>query len=516
MSTVQAGPKMLLFSRFRATPQSVAGLASLSAEVAAGVLAAKSFEEAWRPRRLQAKKGAESLLALFHPSPFLSRLFDPLEFVGATPTRLRAHARQRISAALRKLGIQIAKPSLRRHRPGWSALAAIEARYAKRLAGSGDQTAAEFDALHMAWSELGKKEASLARLRARWQAAPPLSWISRRELADLAELALAGPGNIVVRALRRHDARFGSDARSLVGLTWGALRRYLDNPVFQEPLRRLKPAEAIRRMMIDGCLESVLDEHFWVRRQSVPADSLAEDLSAALGLGVGSFSFRGCPAKDHRIRVRCHAALPFGGTDDLPTFGDGIENRAARPDEMRGAFNTPFWPHLLASTSVGQEGLDFHTWCDQVAHWDLCSTPVDLEQREGRIERFAGLSIRRGLVRSLGGRTLKESAKTGSSPWMVLSGLADEQLCDESGLSPWWVLSGAGVVRYIFKLPQGRDALRLARLHEQRLLYRLALGQPNPEDLLEKLAARADRLRSLRLELSAFARAKQEEPTPAC
>src|SRR3546814_8905107 len=74
---------------------------------------------------------------------------------------------------------------------------------------------------------------------------------------------------------------------------------------------------------------------------------------------------------------------------------------AARPDEIRRSFNTPFWPHVLATTSVGQEGLDFHPWCSRVLHWDLSSNPLDLEQREGRVQRFAGLAVRRRLAKNL-------------------------------------------------------------------------------------------------------------------
>ena len=52
---------------------------------------------------------------------------------------------------------------------------------------------------------------------------------------------------------------------------------------------------------------------------------------------------------------------------------------------LRRAFNSPFWPFVLTSTSVGQEGLDFHLYCHAVVHWNLPSNPVDLEQREGRV-----------------------------------------------------------------------------------------------------------------------------------
>lgn len=69
---------------------------------------------------------------------------------------------------------------------------------------------------------------------------------------------------------------------------------------------------------------------------------------------------------------------------------NGGEDRL-RTDDMRRAFNTPFWPNVLTTTSLGQEGLDFHVWCRQLLHWDLCSSPLDLEQREGRIQRFLDL-----------------------------------------------------------------------------------------------------------------------------
>ena len=61
----------------------------------------------------------------------------------------------------------------------------------------------------------------------------------------------------------------------------------------------------------------------------------------------------------------------------------------------------------------------------------------------------------------------------------------------------------------VFDLPQGRDAQRFSLLKEQRLIYRLALGQPNQEDLIDVLVGGGPRIRevlkSLALNLSAFA-----------
>ena len=53
---------------------------------------------------------------------------------------------------------------------------------------------------------------------------------------------------------------------------------------------------------------------------------------------------------------------------------------------------------MLASTSIGQEGLDFHNYCRRIVHWNLPSNPIDLEQREGRINRFECLAIRQNVA----------------------------------------------------------------------------------------------------------------------
>ena len=45
---------------------------------------------------------------------------------------------------------------------------------------------------------------------------------------------------------------------------------------------------------------------------------------------------------------------------------------------------------MLASTSIGQEGLDFHNYCRRIVHWNLPSNPIDLEQRE---EESIALSV---------------------------------------------------------------------------------------------------------------------------
>ena len=100
-----------------------------------------------------------------------------------------------------------------------------------------------------------------------------------------------------------------------------------------------------------------------------------------------------------------HFAMRFGAQET----DDG--RAGAREGQVRQAFNSPFWPFVLASTSVGQEGLDFHAYCHAVMHWNLPSNPVDLEQREGRVHRYKGHAVRKNVAAKHGAEVLGGDVK---------------------------------------------------------------------------------------------------------
>lgn len=79
-------------------------------------------------------------------------------------------------------------------------------------------------------------------------------------------------------------------------------------------------------------------------------------------------------------------------TVECRRFGDNSKG-VMRKENIRKAFNSPMRPFVLATTSIGQEGLDFHNYCRVIMHWNLPSNPIDLEQREGRINRFKCLVL---------------------------------------------------------------------------------------------------------------------------
>lgn len=281
---VTADPKLLMFSRFRATPPSVAALLSFGVEASCLPRQRGGYEKAYRRRRFKLAAVPGPVMAAFHPSPWLIRHTDPLAKAGETVGAIRKQVRRQILAALPK-GI-IEKDTVkarRRHRSIGRTLAAIE-----RAAGLSEQSAA-------AWSSAVGEDRAARSAVLKWRQTPTIERLSPAELDDLVDCAIGAPGVVLGRALLRHDPTVLDPARcgELVQLSWQGLRAYLDNPVILSSLPGKNAVDQVMAAVVDGGFESVLDEHFWLRAQNLPegAAGLAKDLQSSLGLRAGSFSF---------------------------------------------------------------------------------------------------------------------------------------------------------------------------------------------------------------------------------
>ena len=163
-------------------------------------------------------------------------------------------------------------------------------------------------------------------------------------------------------------------------------------------------------------------------------------------------------------------------------------------DDVRASFNSPFWPFVLGTTSIGQEGLDFHWYCHAVVHWNLPPNPVDLEQREGRVHRYHGHAIRKNIAEKVGARAIERARDALSrgerrSPWDLAYELADQEYGGDGGLVPHWVFTegSARIQRHSPVLPMSRDQERVDSLRRSLAVYRMVFGQPRQDDLLEFL-----------------------------
>jgi hypothetical protein len=529
--------KRLVFSSWTATPSSVASILSYEAErrAAAGSDHYREYTPEARAkiaRRLQYSAGADgrpkqmAAMLCHWPMPGLARAADPLPWVAA------------------RQGMPLDRDA---------ALAAAERVVAERLptAGASDGETAGHDprdafwraafAWDDSWVDASDQQLASAlsghaptevdegatddpddipnglsyHLRAAREARegdePSLDLDSRRVLA---EVALYSPANVSFRCLDR----LVTD-RAVV-TEWGLFN---SAAVLANGLRslfnRLDAIQVVEshggsdapywRKMLHyismGNLEAVLDEYlfqlFADRASGAATDGLLLEIAseAAEALSLRSPTLRALDAGnlESSLAFIARFALRYGGrTQDAEDV---------RQPEVRRAFNSPFWPFVLASTSVGQEGIDFHWWCHAVFHWNTPSNPVDFEQREGRVDRYRGHAVRKNIVAAHGCEAL---SSTSGHPWDRLYDLATDHQDELGDFSPGWVYPGPHrVERHVAPFAFSTDLERYDRMKRDVALYRLTFGQPRQEDMLDVLRRRGidadpDTLKALRIDLA--------------
>jgi hypothetical protein len=245
---------------------------------------------------------------------------------------------------------------------------------------------------------------------------------------------------------------------------------------------------------LDGGLQAVLTEYAHVLREAlghldrVPetiVPPMAEAMYEALSVRAANYSADDIRAEAGGLvmeprRLRARYALRFG-TQSLED-----ESELQRVGVVRTAFNSPFWPFVLATTSVGQEGLDFHQYCHAVVHWNLPANPVDLEQREGRVHRYKGHAIRKNIASTHRADAFRRSV---TDPWEAMFAAARKaRPKGVTDLVPYWVYmteGGARIERYVPAFPLSREVEKLRLLKKSLAVYRMALGWPRQEDFTE-------------------------------
>ena len=490
--------KLLLFSRFRATPKAVA--AALSHEARA--LAYRSGKlPAVNSSSLPLNTERMPVFALFYPSLWLAEACDPLLAAGRRPKEVHQLVRRQLAEHLKANGI-VVKTSQGR-RKFWHLLAALD----WQLSPAGELNA-QRESLPVEVVQIWKNAAHSS-----------VTSITPSELDELATHALGAPGVVLARSIRRHfnpESLLESYAE-ILKLSLHAWRNYFDNRVFVAALRQRKSSypQALQHAVFHGNLEAVLDEHLWYTTLGgdISLTDTLQQFGIAIGLSGGHVSIHHPNNHTTLFRAQCDVALPLA--QELEPSSTQTDAPPLRTDQIRTAFNSPFWPFVLATTSVGQEGLDFHPWCKTLLHWDLPGNPVDLEQREGRIKRFAGLSVRQAMARDKRDEVLAAATRNGS-PWKTIQNLVDsEHYPDDPGLKPWWHYPGASVESLFYHMPVSDEIQQLAQLKQQRMLYRLALGQQHQEDFVRMVGTRdsADLVRLLELtpNLSAWSRKHQSK-----
>ncbi|WP_396659483.1 helicase-related protein [Microbacterium sp.] len=496
--TAASATKHVIFSAWSGVPTAIASLLSYEADRRIAEMSELLNENTAEGRKnvrlrlqyrvLDAAPRAMSTLSLFWPHPRLAEVGDPLAAAR------RAGGMLDSEAVLRELEPALGSPE--EGGQAWEAFFSYPGALPPELSGAdpgalvGDAPDDETDedADIASGLELHVQQA-LARIREPGDPRHP----------SLPALAAHAPGNIAWRALR---SIAGADATD-VGLWRAAWRlssgiRALFNR--RETIALLvamaAPGRAYWQAVLDYCsdgnLQSVLDEYLFQLRSERggarldDAGLLGAATTAAEAMGLRPARYIGHEARRDRREIAFQArfALRYGGRQS-----EGAkESEIVRQGEVRNAFNSPFAPYILASTSVGQEGIDFHWWSHSVIHWNLPSNPVDFEQREGRVNRFAGHAVRKNVAAA----HWRDVLASDSPPWDAAFDAASRAKHEQLGeFSPWWVYPGpARVHRVIASYPLSRDIGRYERLRDALALYRLTLGQPRQEDMVELMRRR--------------------------
>ena len=520
--------KRLVFSSWRVVPKVIASVLSYEAErrtfqlddpMASNHADERERRMAVQLLRIAIADGREigmPVLALCYPSLALSRCYDPLELArqfreqhGRAPALAELHAgiETDVRARLAALSFRQDQGEGRKdERWYWAAPLLLDHHnYASLMRDWFDQ-----NDLAEAWGDKDGKAWALHVERARQMALGEegLGPMPDDLAAVMAELALGGPANIAFRALSRvHPAEsFESqhlrNAAASIGWSFRALFNRFDAIALLRGLRMREPYwRGVLEYCAAGNLQAVMDEYVHVLKDALGLSSaeledsvkgLAEAISDALGIMPASLRVDDLAVNDKQV-TRTIKSLP---TRFALAFGQGKEedrdaSDASRSHKVREAFNSPFWPFVVASTSIGQEGLDFHLYCHAVVHWNLPGNPVDMEQREGRVHRFKGHAVRKNLAQRFGAQVLSNPTQ---DPLQELFNLGRiNRAPDDNDLVPFWIYpmeGGAYIERHVSALPLTRDRQLLEALRRSLVVYRMVFGQPRQEDLVEYLLKR--------------------------
>lgn len=468
--------KVLVFSAWEMVPRMISTLLTYEAERT--VIFSKYKKARYKASTGENRIKGEAKNLLTFPSKYLAGLYKPEEYFGRPVREIRDIMRRRIGADLAGIGV-----SERR--------------------------------------SYGKILAALKWLEDREQPKP--EEIPANTISMLADMAIAAPGVCLYRLLANTDI---TDAETQALETANGFakifNRRLSGYIIDKLQDRLHSDELYLDGVMDYCvmgnLQAVLDEYAHMISPKGDGRTIAKQMKEAF-IGSSTLSVdtdKSFAGKAAKFNMQVYYAMPF-----VQSKNGMDEKTVQHSNNVRTSFQSPFYPFVLASTSVGQEGLDFHWYCRKIVHWNLPSNPQDMEQREGRINRYKCLAIRRNLSKR----------DTQSKNWNELFERAREAVQTEfSGkytdmvpnwcLPPEWLKSSEPgrqenqelpewIERIVPQYPMSSDISRYRRLKEILFLYRLTLGQPRQEELLhliEREHLPPDRIQSLLFNLSPIAR----------
>lgn len=473
--------KTLVFSSWEMVPRMIAGLTSYEAErLTLGRLSGRDevkdkryfaqeepAQEKRRRRAVVYRLRDDMAKVLTYPCHKLARLYEPLQLGGKSLDEVRSVVGKEVKALVTQFA-------------------------ASRSLKPGRRSAGQIVALMQALDGLSPDE--------------ELHGIPSGAEDLLTELAIGSPAICAYRLFRCHPDAV-KHARGVAEKFVALFNKQESAAIIDVLYSKRQDDDAYYENVVSYCVEgnlqAVLDEYaFMLGSEGAElAGQMTTGFSDTASIQIDSReSFLG---KREKPRLRTHFAVGY--------FNAQVsEKTMQRTENIRTAFNSPFRPFVLATTSIGQEGLDFHPYCRKIMHWNLPANPIDLEQREGRINRYLCHAIRQNLAESEYG-----IFPFNQTVWSEIMQRASEGLKGgQSDLVPYWYLPDdfpftRKIERIVPMYPYSQDGHRYDRLLEVLSVYRLTLGQPKQEELFEAIKKECwneDELQQLYINLSPWFR----------
>lgn len=304
--------------------------------------------------------------------------------------------------------------------------------------------------------------------------------ISEDAIDTLTNIAIGGPASCLYRILEN------TETATNVAQCFKTIFNRRQSAAIIDLIYERKNEDVYFEQVLDYCvmgnLQAVLDEWVHMMGGGNIAEKMMKSFSEISHFYIDTSATFG-KEEDKKFRMRTHIAQAF-----INAKND--DKNVEHTNDLRHSFNSPFRPFVLSTTSVGQEGLDFHWYCRKIVHWNIPSNPHDVEQREGRINRFKCLAVRRNITHmypneyewdkmfEMAANEIKEKSKYSEIvPYWCLP----KQFIEKKGKTPEMI------ERIVPMYPMSYDITNYGRLKEVLSLYRLTMGQPRQEELVDML-----------------------------
>lgn len=542
--------KVLVFSSWLMVPRMISTLVSYEAErLSVGNPHSESereeekrqyFDKRRHPRpqilfRLEKDDGAASLaqpasIIYLYPSPFLANAYDPQQNLieHKSLKQIRSRLRDSFYAQLKSEAVQ----SFANGDGDWKAWFWCAPLILDKVMSGGDLAAKWINKGMPSSDSVTDSEDHASQTievtgKARYfqriseffndPTSIPLPRLTERQLAEVANylvaLSLGSPAVCYLRTQQRQSAGITLEMMDGAFEVASGFVTTFNKPESVAIIRLCTSSKTagshldrILEYSIQGNLQALLDEYFYlireqegltslrdvashisdvltIRASTAKVDDASTILKAALPNSVGRARF-----------LRTHFAVDFAG-QKLSTA-----KTSGRQINIRQAFNSPFRPFVLATTSIGQEGLDFHLYCRKIFHWNLPANAIDIEQREGRINRYKGLVIRQNLVKKYSNSLALAGNETA---WTEIFRVAEEKEGKVQGVCemvPFWHTEPEDhesedqirIERYVPLYSFSRDIEKYKDLQRILAYYRITFGQPRQEELILALADKVE------------------------